>query len=88
MPRYEQIPRQIYALMSHKRNKSNARAQIRQHRPFTLRWIWQSKLKKHIFFHTIKNKENTYMILELCNEGDLREFITKNGGNLDEKVSI
>lgn len=39
-------------------------------------------------YDAIFTKQTTYIILELCPEGDLDKFIEKHGGHLDEKLGI
>lgn len=35
-------------------------------------------------YHVESDKKTTYIILELCSDGDLRKFIHNNNGNLPE----
>ncbi|EGR31480.1 protein kinase domain protein [Ichthyophthirius multifiliis] len=39
-------------------------------------------------YHTESDQSKTLIVLELCNNGDLREYISNKGGTLDEKQSI
>lgn len=39
-------------------------------------------------YHCEHDKKTTYIILELCGDGDLRKFIHTNNGHLAEKLSL
>lgn len=39
-------------------------------------------------YHCENDKKTTYIILELCPDGDLRKFIHNNKGHLPEKLSL